>query len=272
MRARRAAFDPTAEDLGRGILAGELVAHYQPRVAAKDGRVRGVEALVRWQHPAAGLIPPGGFVPLAEQSGLIDDLTTAVLGQALDDLARWRRKGTDILVSLNATVDTLARLDFPDEVIEGAARRGVPPNRLVIEVTESRVTSQLDRVLETLTRLRLKGVGVAIDDFGTGYSTMEQLRRIPFTELKIDRAFVRGAEEDKTTRTILESSILLAKLLGMTSVAEGVETREELDVVVQAGCDEVQGYFFARPMPEHELVSWLDGRVEPSEQRTSRSA
>ena len=253
----REVFRPDMEDLARGIAARELIVHYQPRISARDRRVLGVEGLVRWQHPTAGIVPPGAFIPLAEQAGLIDPLTTAVFDLALTDLATWRRAGLDIVVSLNATVDSLARLDFANQLVEMASNHEVPLNRVVVEVTESRLTSHLDRVLETLARLRLNRVGVAIDDFGTGYSTMEQLRRIPFTELKVDRSFVRGAKDDKTTRTILESSVRLARQLGMTSVAEGVETTDDFDVVLQAGCDEVQGYLFAKPMPERQVRPWI---------------
>jgi EAL domain-containing protein (putative c-di-GMP-specific phosphodiesterase class I)/AmiR/NasT family two-component response regulator len=256
-RPARGAFQPTAAELSQGIANRELVVHYQPRMAPRESRVLGVEALVRWQHPSAGLVPPGAFVPLAEQGGLIDALTRLVLEIALTDLAEWRRQGMDIAVSLNATVDTLARLDFAEELTSLAAAFEVPPTSLIVEVTESRLALHLERVLETLTRLRLNHVGVAIDDFGTGYSTMDQLRLIPFTELKIDGRFVHGAREDDTVRAILESSTRLARELGMTSVAEGVETADDLDAVLHAGCDAVQGFLFAKPMPEHELVSWV---------------
>jgi EAL domain-containing protein (putative c-di-GMP-specific phosphodiesterase class I)/CheY-like chemotaxis protein len=251
-------FRPTAEDLARGIAARELVVHYQPRVGLAEKRVCGVEGLVRWQHPQAGLIAPGAFIPLAEQSGLIDAVTQVVFEQALADLAQWQRAGHELVVSLNATVDTLARLDFADQVTAMAASHGVPLASLIVEVTEGRLMTHFEKVLETLTRLRLNRVGVAIDDFGTGYSTMEQLRRIPFTELKIDRAFVRGAHEDRTTRAILESSVGLARQLALTSVAEGAETQEDLELVENAGCDEVQGFFLARPMPEAQIPAWID--------------
>jgi EAL domain-containing protein (putative c-di-GMP-specific phosphodiesterase class I)/CheY-like chemotaxis protein len=258
LTARSNGIQVTAEDLARGIAAGELVVYYQPRIRLSvERRVSGVEGLVRWQHPKLGLIPPGAFLPMAEQSGLVDALTHAVFERALGDLAQWQRAGLELVMSLNATVDTLARLDFADQVAAQAATHKVPLASLIVEVTEGRLITHFEKVLETLTRLRLNRVGVAIDDFGTGYSTMEQLQRIPFTELKIDRAFVRGAHEDKTTRAILESSVRLARQLTLTSVAEGAETLEDLSLVETVGCDEVQGYFLARPMPQAEIAPFI---------------
>jgi EAL domain-containing protein (putative c-di-GMP-specific phosphodiesterase class I)/DNA-binding NarL/FixJ family response regulator len=254
---RGAAFEPTAEDLHRAITAGELILHYQPRIRLRDRAVRGVEGLVRWQHPRAGLVPPMKFVPLAEEAGLIGALTARVFEQGLADLGEWHRAGQRLELSLNASVDNLAQLDFPSALVAAADRAGAPLGHLIVEVTESRLSCHFERVLETLTRLRLLRVGLAIDDFGTGYSTMEQLRRMPFTELKIDRSFVNGARDDRTTRAILESSAALARELGMTSVAEGVETEDDLEMVERVRCDEAQGYLFARPMPKAELLAFI---------------
>jgi len=260
----RSSFTATAEDLRRGIAAGELVVFYQPRVSLRSKLCTGMEALVRWQHPEAGLIGPAGFVPLAEANGLIDALTGSVFEQGIRDLSDFRRSRSDLQLSLNTTVDTLARLDFTDEVLERAARHSVPLRSLIVEVTESRLADQFDRVLETLTRLRLHRVGVAIDDFGTGYSSMEQLRRIPFTELKLDRQFVGGAHHDVTTRAILDSSVALANQLVMSTVAEGVETQADWELVCSLGCDEAQGYFLARPMPKAAVFTWLEAWRGPA--------
>jgi len=256
-RPTASSFTANAEDLRRGIAANELVVFYQPRVSLRSKLCTGLEALVRWQHPEAGLIGPAGFVPLAETSGLIDALTSSVFEQGIRDLSDLRLTSSDLQLSLNATVDTLARLDFTDELLGKAARHAVPLRSLIVEVTESRLADQFDRVLETLTRLRLHRVGVAIDDFGTGYSSMEQLRRIPFTELKLDRQFVSGAHQDATTRAILDSSVALANQLVMSTVAEGVETQADWELVCRIGCDEAQGYFLARPMPKAAVLAWL---------------
>lgn len=247
----------TVEELERAIHAGEIVAFYQPRIQLKTGLCTGLEALARWLHPQRGIIPPSAFISVAEASGLIDVLTWRLFEGAIADLADLQRKGHMLSASLNTTVDTLASVDFTSDFCTLAAKYDVPLPSLIVEVTESRLAAQYDRVLETLMRLRLRKVGVAIDDFGTGYSSMDQLRRIPFTELKIDRAFVRGASHDPTTLTILNSSVTLARELHMVTVAEGVETQEDWDLVVRAGCNEAQGYFMAKPMAKTHLESWL---------------
>jgi len=154
-------------------------------------------------------------------------------------------------------VDNLNRLDLPEYIVERAHHAGINPHHVVLEVTESRLMEDVVKPLEILTRLRLKGLELSIDDFGTGHSSMEQLKRISFTELKIDRAFVNGATHDKTARSILESSVTLAKALGMTTVAEGVEDQEDWDIVASLGVDLIQGYFVCRPLPGPDLQDWL---------------
>lgn len=250
-------FRASVADLGRALRASELVVHYQPRISLHTGACSGLEALVRWQHPEVGLVGPLAFVPLAERTGLIDLVTHQVFEQGLRDLAELRQDNAGLQLSLNVSIDTLAHLEFAEEVATLAAQSGVPLLSLVVEVTESRLAAQFERVLETLTRLRLRRVGVAIDDFGTGFSSLEQLRRFPFTELKLDRSFVRGAHHDSKARAILSSSVALASQLGMTTVAEGLETQDDWDLVARIGCDEAQGYFMAKPMAKAELRSWL---------------
>ena len=257
----RSAYGPVdnldVDELRAGIEGGELEVFYQPKVAVSDKRVIGVESLVRWRHKERGLIPPVAFIPVAEEHGLIDALTDAVLAKATQQGGKWLAAGRDIKVAVNISVDSLNRLDLPEYVVNMASANGLDPSHIVLEVTETKLMQDIKSPLEILTRLRLKGVALSIDDFGTGHSSMEQLKRIPFTELKIDRAFVYGATKDASARAILESSVALAKSLGMSTVAEGVEDQEDWDLIEKVGVDVVQGFFIAKPMPADEFDAWL---------------
>ncbi len=244
------------DEIGRAIEGGELLLHYQPKVALRDGAWIGVEALVRWNHPVDGLVFPDSFIGVAESSGLIDALTYKVLSQALAQSRRWRDSGLALRVAVNISMDNLRRLDFPEFVLDEAASHGVPPQDLVLEVTESRLMHDLRAPMDVLTRLRLKRIGLSIDDFGTGHSSLAQLRDIPFDELKIDRGFVHGSREQGTQRAIFTASLEMAHQLGMTAVAEGVEDRADWDFVRAAGCDVAQGYLIARPMAPDALPAW----------------
>ena len=219
----------------------------------------GVESLVRWHDPERGLMGPGSLIPVAEESGMINDLTEAIFKAAMAQTGAWLVEGLDFKVSVNVSVENLDQFDFPDFVVDTAAREGVSPSSVVIEVTESRIMADVLKPLEILTRLRMKGFGLSIDDYGTGASSMQQLKRIPFTELKIDREFVAGAHVDDESRAMLVSSVGLGKELGLTVVAEGVETQEEWDLVASLDVDVVQGYFVAKPMPGEALAAWLEG-------------
>lgn len=243
-------------ELGRAIAGGELVVHYQPKVEVSTGRLAGVEALVRWSHPRDGLVYPDRFVPVAEEHGLIDGLTRAVVAAALAQARAWRDAGTPLHVAVNVSMDNLGALDFPDRVAAAAERAGVPVTALVLEVTESRVMRDPVAALDSLTRLRLKRIGLAIDDFGTGHSTLVQLRDIPFDELKLDRGFVHGAGQDSALGAIFGGNLHMARQLGMRTVAEGVEDRDDWSFVQGSGCDLAQGYFIARPMPASDLPRW----------------
>lgn len=246
------------EALGDAIERGELLNHYQPKVELRTGRVVGVEALVRWQHPRDGLVYPDGFIPIAEQAGLIDELGRTVLAAALSQLQQWRDLGLELHVAVNVSMANLGNLAFPDYVIRETAAAGVPASALVLEVTESRLMKDVRAPLDILTRLRLKRVGLSIDDFGTGHSSLAQLRDLPFDELKIDRGFVHGAAAHASLGAILESSLRLARQLGMRSVGEGVEDQEDWRHLAASGCDFAQGYFIGRPMPGDRLCDWLE--------------
>jgi EAL domain-containing protein (putative c-di-GMP-specific phosphodiesterase class I)/FixJ family two-component response regulator len=254
------------DELRAAIANDELVNHYQPKVDVATGAVAGVEALVRWRHPADGLVLPDDFIPLAEDEGLIDALTRVALTRALADAAAWQQAGQPLRVAINISMDNLASVDFTDFVAAAAATAGVAPQAIVLEVTESRLMLDARAPLEILTRLRLKGFRLSIDDFGTGHSSLSQLQDIAFDELKIDRSFVHGAWRDATVRAMYYTSLGLGMHLGMQVVAEGVEDREDWDFVRDTGCELAQGYFIARPMPAAELAGWIASWPEQAAQ------
>jgi EAL domain-containing protein (putative c-di-GMP-specific phosphodiesterase class I) len=255
-RAQIHAYD--AEELRDAIAGGQLVNHYQPKVSLETGEFIGAECLVRWQHPRDGLVCPDRFICLAVEQGLIADLTRAVVSSALRQIRGWRRAGHIVRVAINVTMDDLAALDFPDMMESLASEAAVEPAQVMLEVTEGQMLQSLRTVLDVLSRLQLKRFQLAIDDFGTGHSSLAQLRDLPFDELKIDRGFVHGATSDETRQAICIASIRMAHQLRMQVVAEGIETREEWELMRHLGCDIGQGYFIARPMPAAALTSWID--------------
>ncbi len=253
------------DEVRAAIAQGELVNHYQPKVDVATGRLKGVETLVRWNHPRDGMVFPDQFIGVAEDHGVIDALTLTVLRAALAQARRWRDSGLALEVSVNVSMDNLVSLDFPDLVAAEAAAAGVAPADVQLEVTESRFVKDLRIPLEVLARLRLKRFSLSIDDFGTGHSSLAQLRDFPFDELKVDRSFVHGAFENSTLRAIYEASLGLARQLGMAVVAEGVEDWNDWTFLRGTGCGMAQGYFIAKPMPAEALATWAldwEDRVE----------
>ena len=255
-RSKRPVPKVSAEELQTAIERDQLLLHYQPQLDLHSGQLHGTEALVRWQHPERGLLMPDAFISLAESSGLIAPLTDWVVKEAIRQGAAWQRAGLDIGASVNLSAQTLRELDLPDRMTEIAVSAGLAPDRVTLEITESKLADDLDSLLDITTRLRLKGFLLAIDDFGTGFSSLTQLRRLPFTELKLDRTFVSGATSDADARSLLESSVQLAKRLRLKTVAEGIETEEEWNLLVWMGVDYGQGYYMARPMPGEKLAPW----------------
>jgi len=245
-----------AELLG-AITAGEIAIAVQPKIALRERSVVGVEALARWQHPTRGMVSPADFVPIAEAGQAAEPLFNTVLEQALAALVRWHGMGHRLQMAINISAADLTRLHLPDQVASAVARHGLVAEDLLLEVTESRLIQDLAPALEVVTRLRLKGFGLSIDDFGTGYSSLEQLQRIPFDELKIDRRFVTGASADPAARAIMASSIRLARSLGIGTVAEGIETQDDWDCAQRLGCDVVQGFMIAAPMAIEAFPAWL---------------
>ncbi len=246
-----------ADELRAAIANGELVNYYQPKVVTATGRVAGVETLVRWRHPVDGMVFPDQFIGVAEAHGLIDDLTRTVLAGAFAQSRLWQNAGLMLQVAINLSMDNLASLDFLDEIAGLAAKAGVPPQMVELEVTETRLMEDLRTPLEVLSRLRLKRFRLSIDDFGIGNSSLAQLRDLPFDELKIDQSFVHGAHGNMKLQAMFDSSLGLAKRLGMEVVAEGVEDMADWDFVRKTGCDISQGYFIAKPMPAADLPAWI---------------
>lgn len=253
----RAVPEVTADELDSAIRSGEIITHYQPQVDIKTGRVKCVETLARWPHPERGMISPEIFIDMAERYELIDALTDTIIAKAARQGAIWHRQGVDLNVAINISMNNLHHLDFPDRLNEIVEQSDMDIRKLVLEITESQLVKDLGTCLDILTRLRLKGPILSIDDFGTGYASMENLKQMPFEELKIDRAFVNGACKDDTARAILESSVFLAKQLDMTTVAEGVETESDWKLVTDLGCDVMQGYYVAPPMDIDTFNAWL---------------
>ncbi len=246
-----------AEAIARAVSQGELANYYAPIVDLGTGAVAGVEALVRWRHPRDGLVLPGRFIATAESEGLIHDLSRVVLRAALGHARAWRAMGLELRVAVNVSMQDLNRLDFFDLLLSEAAANGVPPSALSLEITEAALADGTRAAMETVSRLRLKRVTMSIDDFGTSRSSLAQLRDLAFNEIKIDGSFVHGASANPSLAVVLESGVKLARQLGMTTVAEGVDDRSDWDWVRDHGCDLAQGYFIGRPMPADDLPLWL---------------
>ena len=250
----------TLAQITEGLRKEEFEPFFQPKVEVATQRLKGVEALARWRHPVHGLVAPFAFVPLLEQNMLIDELTWLMLRRSAALCRRWREGGLDMSVSVNLSLSSLGDVQLADRVTEIVRGEGLSPNHMMLEITESAATTELAKALENLARLRVRGFGLSIDDYGTGYSSMQQLSRIAFTELKIDRAFIANASRDESSRVILASSIDIAHKLNIVAVAEGVETRADWDVLAELGCEQAQGYLIARPMDAAAFEDWAQRR------------
>ena len=240
----------------RALQENRLSLVYQPKIDLESGKLVRAEALVRWDDPDYGAVPPARFVPLAERHGLIDPLTQWGLDAAFAQWAQWRADGIDCGLAFNISAISLRLLDFPDLVEAKCLAHGVPADRLVLELTEGS-TQELTRMMDTLTRFRIKGIGLAIDDFGAGYSSLMQLRQLPFSELKIDRFFIDDAARSRESRAIVRSIINLAHDLGLRATAEGIENEAQLHMMRAAGADIAQGYHIARPLKADRLSQWI---------------
>jgi predicted signal transduction protein with EAL and GGDEF domain len=239
---------------------GELAVFFQPKVRLSDGRVAGAEALIRWEHPDRGLVLPDEFVPLVEKTVLLRPLTQFVIDRVLQHWREWAAHGIRLPVAANLSPRSLLDRHLPDVVRDLLEAYQVPPSFLKLELTESFMVSDSGRSNAVLDALSAIGVGLSIDDFGTGYSSLSHLKQVPIDEIKIDRSFVMGMNEDENDFMIVRATVELGQNLGLRVVAEGVEDRETFDRLADFGCDEAQGYYIARPMPAEEFGHWLSAR------------
>ncbi|MBI3446588.1 MAG: EAL domain-containing response regulator [Magnetospirillum sp.] len=240
-------YRPDAQALSNALDEGHVVPYFQAKFCASTRQVKGAEVLARWIDPERGLIGPDRFIPMAEQDGLIERLTDTVIRKSLAQCRLWRRLGFAPRVALNLSPLLLRWLDLPDALLDMAREYEVPPEQIMLEITETALVGDFSASLDILTRLRMRRFGLSVDDFGTGYSSLKQLQQGPFTELKVDQSFIAKALTEEGARAIVESSIALGHRLGLKVVAEGIETEEQLELVRSLGCEEVQGYLLGRP-------------------------
>ncbi|MEB0003070.1 EAL domain-containing protein [Cryobacterium sp. RTC2.1] len=250
----------TLQELRVALAERQLELYYQPKVDLATGAVRGVESLVRWNHPVRGLVQPGDFLSIVEEAGLMNAMTEQVLDMALDQAAVWHSRGADLTVAVNLTASALVDAELPERTAAMLADRGLPASALILEITEEFLLEDRARTTAILTRLRAGGIRIAIDDFGTGYSSLAYLRDLPVDELKLDRSIVSPMKDDPRAAALVSSTIELAHSLGLTMVAEGVEDAQVYADLARYGCDEAQGFHMSRPMPAGELDRWLAER------------
>jgi EAL domain-containing protein (putative c-di-GMP-specific phosphodiesterase class I) len=244
-----------SEDLHGAGHRGELVAYFQAQISLPQRAVVGVEALARWIHPEFGLLSPMHFIPAAETTGLIGDLGRHMLELSVSQVAAWRKSGIELDLAVNVSPSQLAAFDYCDDIADVLDRSGLPPTTLTLEITESQPIADLAAVVECLLHVRELGVGVSIDDFGAGHSSLEQFRRLPATELKLDQSIIQGSVDHAATR--LSDALDEAHQRGLRIVAEGVETHEQLALAERLGCHRAQGYLIGTPMSADDFVRWL---------------
>jgi EAL domain-containing protein (putative c-di-GMP-specific phosphodiesterase class I) len=252
-------------ELRRAVEEDELMLVFQPKILLRSGACDTAEALVRWRHPLRGIVTPDEFIPFAEQTGFIRSITTWVIRRALQQIVAWQAMGLTISLNVNVSTRDLTQQDLPVLVREALQLFGVAPQRLCLEVTEGAIMEDPTRALAALEALHAMGVRLSIDDFGTGHSSLAYLKKLPMDELKIDRSFVMDIDENEDDDAIVRSTIDLAHNMGLSVVAEGVQSEAALQRLVALGCDEAQGYLFSRPLPAEELAHWMrsEHRVLP---------
>jgi EAL domain-containing protein (putative c-di-GMP-specific phosphodiesterase class I)/ActR/RegA family two-component response regulator len=250
-------------DVDRAFEAGEFEPYFQPKVSLATGKLIGVEVLSRWTHPEHGVLRPADFLPLIESQNKLGQLTRTVIASAIRHAADWKKSGTSLTINVNLSLSAIDNVSLCEETLALLSANDMQPRDLTFEIVETAAMTDIGRTLETMNRLRLNGFGLSIDDFGTGYSSYEQLSRIPFTELKIDRSFVRGVAHAPRLAALVRSCIDLAARLNLNVVAEGVESQDDWEFLANAGANEAQGYFIATPMPGGRLLSWADRWTAP---------
>ena len=272
-RIRQPSDEVTESALEQGIVGNEMLLNHQPKLALVEDegwRVDSLEALVRWRHPQFGILPPAKFIGIAEESNLILNLTDYVIDTVLEQLAQWRARDVAVPVAVNLSARFIDDLDLPDRLAQTTRGHGVDPAMVILEITESGAMADVTRAMDVLSRLRLKGFKLSIDDFGTGYSSLVQLYRMPFSELKIDREFVRGLPEDPESATIVKGIVELAHALDLKVCVEGVETEAALSLLREYGCDLFQGYYFYPPLPKDDVSRLLAERTAVGQRAAHR--
>ena len=248
----------STERLLKAIACNELLLEFQPVVSRQPHTLKKLEALVRWQHPSVGRIPPGDFLPMAESdTATMDALTEWVVGAAVDAYRELVKLGISVPLAVNMSAQNLHDLSLPDRLEQRLRTGGMPARHLCLEITETAAFENAVNTMDILSRVRLKGMELSIDDFGTGYSSLKMLRLMPFSEIKIDRSFVSDATKSRDSRAIVKSIIDLAANMDMACVAEGVETEATADLLEQLGVRDIQGFLIARPMPVAAIPTWL---------------
>lgn len=257
-KAEHGAFEfiPTEKDLRDAIDNKQLILYYQPQINMKTECLHGAEVLVRWLHPEFGLIFPDKFIALAEQTGLIEQLSEEVIHLAIKQSVHWQELNRATRLSINISAQNITSLKLPEQLRMLVKEYEIDPSMIVLELTESALMDNEVTSLDIFTRFRLKGFQLSIDDFGTGYSSLSQLHKLPFTELKIDQSFVTNMKQEKESKAIVETCIMLAHKLNMEVVAEGIEDKDTWDLLLAEGCDIAQGYYIARPMPADQFDKW----------------
>ncbi|MEJ7668018.1 MAG: EAL domain-containing protein [Casimicrobiaceae bacterium] len=243
-------------DMRRGLMDDEFFLVYQPQIEMRTGRACGVEALLRWRDPERGVISPNEFIPIAEESGMIQALGARVLRDACRQVVQWHRGHMPLRLSVNLSVQQLQHESWLSIVEEALSASGLPPQYLDLEITESIIITHPEKAVATLVRLKKMGVSITVDDFGTGYSSLSYLARLPIQAIKIDQRFVRGLEKNRNDRTITQAIVALSHSLGLRCIAEGVETQPQFDFLLAEGCEEAQGYLISRPLAEADVRSW----------------
>lgn len=236
---------------------GQFVLHYQPIVEMATRRVKGAEALLRWQHPQRGLLMPDKFLDQIVNDGLMQAVTDLAVQTSIAQATAWHRAEEELILSLNVTASSLLDLTFPDRIAEQCRQKELPPDRLILEVTETEAMRDTMRTMDVLLRMRIRNIGVSIDDFGTGHSSLRELQRMPFSEMKIDKSFVTDMANSRDCAVIVNSIIDLGHNLGLKVIGEGVEDVRVWRMLADKGCDYAQGYFIAKAMPPHDFGLWL---------------
>ncbi len=251
-------------DLRRAVDEGELVLYYQPQIDLRTGGITSVEALVRWMHPKRGLVGPDEFIPLAERTGLIKRLTRTVLTEAIRQARAWELAGLRVPIAVNLSMRNIHDPQLPQTIAQLLQRWDARPELLRLEMTETVLAADPERALQTMDSLRAMGVHIALDDFGIGYSSLAYLNRLPLDEIKIDRSFVIGMIDDESSATIVRATVELGHGLGYAVVAEGVENAETRQRLTALGCDAIQGFLVARPMPADQTAEWIGRATVPT--------